>query len=95
MYRILAVVCVDFLLFICRIHYRAVTLDPLLSDSVSMKGEYPPIQLPWQEVIARFLSEMNPGYSIQCNGVNTVYRYVFTLELLYCVYLISHHEQAD
>ena len=68
--------------FIYLIHYRVVVLDPLLCDSVRVKGEHPPIQLSWQEVMTRFLDEMNPGYSIQCNGVKPVYRYEFRLEIV-------------
>ena len=66
---------------------RIVVLDPTLTDAVLRKGEPPPTQLSWQQIITRILEEMRPGYSIQRNDENLVYKLVviqlFTLTATY------------
>ena len=55
---------------------RVVVLDPTLTDAVLRKGEPPPTQLSWQQIITRVLEEMRPGYSIQRNNENPLYKLV-------------------
>lgn len=55
---------------------RIIVLDPMLTDAVLRKGEPPPTQLSWQQIITRVLEEMRPGYSIQRNDENLVYKLV-------------------
>ena len=54
-------------------------MDPTLTDAVLRKGEPPPTQLSWQRIITRVLEEMRPGYSIQRNDENLVYKLVIQL----------------
>lgn len=49
-------------------------LDPILTDAILKRGEAPPNELPWQQIMTRILEEMRPGYSIQQGADILVYK---------------------
>ena len=50
-------------------------MDPILTDAILKRGEAPPTELPWQQIMSRILEEMRPGYSIQ-QGADKLYKWV-------------------
>ena len=53
---------------------RLVILDPILTDAILKRGEAPPTELLWQQIMTRMLEEMRPGYSIQLGADEPVYK---------------------
>ena len=53
---------------------RLVILDPILTDAILKRGEAPPTELLWQQIMTRMLEEMRPGYSIQQGADEPVYK---------------------
>ena len=53
---------------------RLVILDPILTDAILKRGEAPPTELPWLQVITKIREEMRPGYSIQQGADKLMYK---------------------
>jgi hypothetical protein len=51
--------------------FSRVTLDALLSDIVLSKSEYLET-MPWEEIISRCQSKMNPGFQVSIGGAPPV-----------------------
>ena len=73
MYVVSSAPSCPWLLMCTSIHIRMVILDPILTDAISKRGEAPPTELTWQQIMRRILEEMRQGYSIQ-QGADKLYR---------------------